>query len=129
MSADQYVLIVDDEAYIRVLLTQTLEELEDHGVTLLTASNGREGVETAHERSPALVFLDVMMPYMNGFEACREIKAAHAETYVIMLTAKGQAMDRAQGIEAGADEYINKPFDPDYILERAAAVLGLDIAF
>ncbi len=125
MNEEKRVLIVDDEAYIRLLLSQTLEELEDEGVVLLTASNGLEGAELARKKHPSLVFLDVMMPHLNGYEACGQIKAECPETYVIMLTAKGQATDRAQGLEAGADEYINKPFDPDYVLQRALSVLGL----
>ncbi len=74
---------------------------------------------------PALVFLDVMMPKRNGFEVCRAIKQelGLADTYVVMLTAKGQAYDRAQGLEVGADVYLTKPFDPDELLDLARRVL------
>ena len=122
------VLIVDDEQHIRLLIEQTLEELEDDGVELLTASDGEEALDVVANHRPDLVFLDVMMPKRNGFEVCRAIKddPATAGTTVILLTAKGQAYDREQGVAAGADQYLTKPFDPDDLLERARAVLGLD---
>ena len=121
------VLIVDDEQHIRLLIEQTLEELEDDGVQLLTATNGEEALDVVANQHPDLVFLDVMMPKKNGFEVAAEIKAdpAHAGTTVILLTAKGQAYDREQGMAAGADQYLTKPFDPDDLLARARAALGL----
>ncbi len=122
------VLIVDDEQHIRLLIEQTLEELEDDGVQLLTATNGEEALDVVANHHPELVFLDVMMPRKNGYEACRAIKddPATAGTIVILLTAKGQADDRTQGTAAGADDYLTKPFDPDHLLRRARAALGLD---
>lgn len=121
------ILIVDDEAYIRLLLEQTLEDLEDEGVTLLTASDGAEGLDTVKAETPELVFLDVMMPQVDGFEVCRTIKHAWrmADVYVVLLTAKGQEYDRRQGEEAGADRYLTKPFDPDMVEQLAREVLGL----
>ena len=121
------VLIVDDEQHIRLLIEQTLEELEDEGVDLLTANDGDEALDVVANQHPDLVFLDVMMPKRNGFEVCRAIKAdpATAGTTVFLLTAKGQAYDREQGLAAGADQYLTKPFDPDDLLRRARAVLGL----
>ncbi len=121
------VLIVDDEQHIRLLIEQTLEELEDDGVELLTASNGDEAVSVAENHHPDLVFLDVMMPRRNGFEVCRTIKhdLGLTSTFVVLLTAKGQAYDREQGLAAGADLYMTKPFDPDELLRRAREVLGL----
>lgn len=127
MSEDKRVLIVDDEAFIRVLLAQTLEELEDLGVELLLAGDGQEGLDSAMDERPDLVFLDVMMPKLSGYEVCRKIKEADASIYVILLTAKGQAIDKEEGKAAGADEYVTKPFDPDYILERAAEILGIEL--
>jgi len=123
---DKKILIVDDEPYIRVLLEQTLEDLEDEGVELLLAANGEEGLEVALDERPNLIFLDVMMPHLSGYEVCQRIKAVDSAIYVILLTAKGQAVDKERGAEAGADEYITKPFDPDYVLEKAVAVLGLE---
>ncbi|MGI0494056.1 response regulator transcription factor [Alkalinema pantanalense CENA528] len=121
------VLIVDDEPHIRLLLEQTLEELEDDDVELLTACNGQEALETIQAELPQLVFLDVMMPLLNGFDVCRRVKRelSLAEVYVIMLTAKGQEFDKQQGNEVGADLYMTKPFDPDEVVDKARQVLGL----
>ncbi len=127
MSEDKCILIVDDEAFIRVLLAQTLEELEDLGVELLLAADGQEGLDIALEELPDIVFLDVMMPKLSGYEVCRKIKETNTDIYVILLTAKGQAIDKEEGKAAGADEYVTKPFDPDYILERAAEILGIEL--
>lgn len=121
------VLIVDDEQHIRLLIEQTLEELEDEGVDLLTAADGEEALVVMANQHPDLVFLDVMMPRKNGFEVVREIRAdpAMSGAFVILLTAKGQADDRAEGFAAGADQYLTKPFDPDDLLRRARIALGL----
>ncbi|HEX7346678.1 MAG TPA: response regulator [Candidatus Limnocylindrales bacterium] len=121
------VLIVDDEQHIRLLIEQTLEELEDDGVEVLTAIDGEQAVDVVRNQPPDLVFLDVSMPKMDGFEVARAIKAdpALAGTTVIMLTARGQTVDREEGIAAGADEYLTKPFDPDDLLRRARTALGL----
>lgn len=119
------ILIVDDEAYIRLLLEQTLEELEEDGVTLLTAADGEEGLALAGEERPQLIFLDVMMPRRNGFDVCRMVKRQWnmTDTTVVLLTAKGQEFDRQQGHEAGADHYLTKPFDPDAVLQLARETL------
>ena len=121
------ILIVDDEPHIRLLLAQTLEELEDEGVEILTATNGAEGLESIQDEKPNLVFLDVMMPKMNGFDVCKAVKKELAipDVFIIMLTAKGQEFDKNKGIDVGADLYMTKPFDPDEILEKAQQVLGL----
>jgi two-component system, OmpR family, alkaline phosphatase synthesis response regulator PhoP len=121
------VLIVDDEQHIRLLIEQTLEELEDEGVDLLTAPDGEVALDVVANYHPDLVFLDVTMPKRNGLEVCRAIKddPATAGTTVMLLTAKGQAFDREQGLAAGADDYLTKPFDPDDLLRRARAALGL----
>jgi len=121
------VLVVDDEPHIRLLLEQTLEDLEDHGVELLAANNGQEAWIIAQQEHPALIILDVMMPQMSGYQVCERVKAEPSlqNTYVILLTAKGQEIDRLRGEQVGADEYITKPFDPDYLVERAEAILGV----
>ena len=121
------ILIVDDQAHIRLLLEQTLEDLEDDGVELLIASDGEEALEVIRAERPSLVFLDVMMPKMNGFDVCHNVKhelGLH-DVYIVMLTAKGQELDRQRGHEVGADTYVTKPFDPDDLLEMAGRVLGL----
>jgi two-component system alkaline phosphatase synthesis response regulator PhoP len=121
------VLIVDDEQHIRLLIEQTLEELEDEGVELLTAPDGEVALDVVANQHPDLVFLDVTMPRMNGLDVCRAIKSdpATAGTTVLLLTARGQAYDREAGLAAGADDYLTKPFDPDDLLRRARTILGL----
>jgi DNA-binding response OmpR family regulator len=121
-------LIVDDEPHIRLLLEQTLEELEDHDVEILTATNGLEALETIRSEKPNLVFLDVMMPKMNGYEVCQQIKGdpTLSDVYIIMLTAKGQEFDRDRGKDVGADIYMTKPFDPDEILEKSFEIVGIE---
>jgi len=120
------ILIVDDEPHIRILISQTLEELEDEGVELLTATNGEEALEIIQQEKPDLVFLDVMMPKMNGFEVCQAVKndLGLQDVYIIMLTAKGQEFDKQKGNQSGADLYMTKPFDPDEILAKAMEILG-----
>jgi two-component system, OmpR family, alkaline phosphatase synthesis response regulator PhoP len=121
------ILIVDDEAHIRSLIRQTIEELEDEGVELLTATNGSEALELIKAEQPQLVFLDVMMPKMNGFDVCRAVKQdlGLGGVHIVLLTAKGQEVDRQKGDEVGADVYMTKPFDPDALLAHARQVLGL----
>jgi len=124
---EQKILIVDDEAHIRMLIEQTLEELEDEGVEFLTAENGEIALELIQAEKPNLVFLDVMMPKMNGMEVCRKIKKELEmnDVFIVLLTAKGQELDRLKGQEVGADVYMTKPFDPEVILNKAKEVLGI----
>ena len=123
----QKILIVDDEAHLRMLIQQTLEELEDEGVELLTATNGEEALDTIQAEEPQLVFLDVMMPKKSGFDVCNAVKNELHMTgvHIILLTAKGQEFDKLKGQEVGADLYLTKPFDPDLLLAKAREVLGL----
>ena len=124
----QKILIVDDEAHIRMLIEQTLEELEDEGVSFLTAENGEQALEIIEAEHPQLVFLDVMMPKMNGMEVCRKVKKELMlnEVFIVLLTAKGQELDRQKGQEVGANLYMTKPFDPEVILLKAREILNLD---
>jgi two-component system, OmpR family, alkaline phosphatase synthesis response regulator PhoP len=121
------ILIVDDEAHLRMLIEQTLEDLQDEGVELLTASNGEEALETIKAEKPNLVFLDVMMPKMSGFDVCHAVKneLGLKEVHIVLLTAKGQEFDKQKGQEVGADLYMTKPFDPDALLAKAKDVLGI----
>lgn len=125
---EKKILIVDDEAHIRMLIGQTLEELEDEGVEFLTADNGASALELIQSEKPNLVFLDVMMPKMNGMDVCQKVKKELAidDVYIILLTAKGQELDRQRGQEVGADVYMTKPFDPEVLLSKAREVLQLD---
>jgi two-component system alkaline phosphatase synthesis response regulator PhoP len=129
MAMPKKILIVDDEPFIRALLEQTLEDFEDEGVELLAAGDGQEAWDMAQEERPNLVILDVMMPFMSGYEVCERIKSEPAlkDTYVILLTAKGQQVDRQRGEQVNADEYVTKPFDPDYLVERTQAVLDISL--
>jgi two-component system alkaline phosphatase synthesis response regulator PhoP len=124
---EQKILIVDDESHIRMLIEQTLEELEDEGVEFLTAENGEIAFNIIQRKKPQLVFLDVMMPKMNGMEVCRKVKKELLldNVFIVLLTAKGQELDRQRGNEVGADVYMTKPFDPEAILSKAREVLGL----
>lgn len=126
---DKKILIVDDEAHIRMLIEQTLEELEDEGVEFLTADNGASALEIIQEEKPSLVFLDVMMPKMNGMDVCSQVKndPELQNVFIILLTAKGQDFDRQKGQEVGADIYMTKPFDPEAILIKAIEILGLKV--
>jgi two-component system, OmpR family, alkaline phosphatase synthesis response regulator PhoP len=126
-SLNKKILIVDDEAYIRLLLEQTLEDLEERGVDLLTVDNGADALKIIADERPELVFLDVMLPKMNGFDVCRAVRRELKveETFIVLLTAKGQEYDRKTGEEAGANIYMTKPFDPDELLELAKKVMGL----
>jgi DNA-binding response OmpR family regulator len=122
----QKLLIVDDESHIRMLIEQTLEDLEDDGVELLFAENGEQALEVIQREEPDLVFLDVMMPKMNGMEVCHKVKKELnlSHVYIILLTAKGQEVDRQKGLDMGADRYMTKPFDPDEMLSIAEEILN-----
>lgn len=121
------ILIVDDEAHIRLLLEQTLEELEDEGIEILSAINGEDALKIIEDKNPELVFLDVMMPKLNGFEVCNEIKNIKniQNIYIALLTAKGQEFDKQKGKEVGADLYLTKPFNPDEVVKLAKSVLKI----
>jgi two-component system, OmpR family, alkaline phosphatase synthesis response regulator PhoP len=122
------ILIVDDEAHIRMLIEQTLEDLEDEGVEFFTADNGEAALEIIQAEKPDLVFLDVMMPKMNGMDVCRKVKQELelSDVFIILLTAKGQELDRQRGHEVGANIYMTKPFDPEMLLNKAREVLGFE---
>ena len=99
--------------------------LEDEGIEIMTAENGAEALSIIQSEEPELVFLDVMMPKMNGMEVCRNVKQELAldQVYIILLTAKGQEVDRQKGLDMGADRYMTKPFDPDEMLTIAKDIL------
>lgn len=116
------VLVVDDEPFICRSLSFVLRK---DGYEVFEARNGEEALAAIAEHRPDLVFLDVMMPKINGFEVTKQVKAdAELEsTKIILLTAKGQDQDRATGKAMGADDYMTKPFSPTKILERARKIL------
>ncbi len=123
------ILIVDDEAHIRRLLEETLEGFEEKGVEIQTVNNGRDAINIILNERPRLVYLDVMMPEMNGYDVCKSIKKDHGfkDVYIIMLTAKGQEYDKKKGLEVGADMYITKPFDPDFIVSNTEKILNIEL--
>ncbi|GJQ60530.1 MAG: response regulator [Candidatus Scalindua sp.] len=122
------ILIVDDEPGMRMLLEQTLEEVEQKGIELLTACNGEEAIECIKSAKPSLVFLDVMMPGMDGFEVCNRVKNEFGMTniHILMLTARGEDCDKKRGKEVGVDSYMTKPFNPDDIVKKVVEILGLE---
>ena len=117
------ILIADDNENIREALTYLLE---DEGYTLSLAKDGAEALRKVKEFRPDIVFLDIMMPEINGYDVCRTIKTDPSlkNTYIIMLTAKGQVTEQERGKEVGADEYIVKPFSPMEILTRIKNILA-----
>ncbi len=116
------ILVVDDENYILHILDFSLGA---EGYEVVTAEDGEEAVRKAKEQKPDLVVLDVMMPKMDGFEACRTIKKDPelGSTPVILLSAKARDVDQKQGYEAGADDYITKPFSPGRLVDRVHGLL------
>jgi CheY-like chemotaxis protein len=118
-----HILVAEDERDIRELITFTLT-FAGHQVT--QAANGEEAVQLAKEKLPDLVMTDVRMPRMTGYEACRVIKNDEATKHipVVILSAKGQDEEIDQGKDAGADDYILKPFAPDELARRIAEILS-----
>ena len=112
------ILIVEDEANIRELLRLYLER---EGYTVLEAENGVEGIKKWKSDKPDMLLLDVMMPVMDGWAVCREIRA-ESDVPIIMLTAKGETADRVSGPEMGADDYIVKPLEMPEVIARVRAV-------
>ena len=112
-------LIVDDDAEIRTLLTRFLG---NHGFRIKTAGSGPEMRVALDDRNIALIILDVLLPGEDGFALCREIRG-HSSLPIIMLTAVSEDTDRIVGLEIGADDYLTKPFNPRELLARIKAVL------
>ncbi|MBZ9688650.1 response regulator [Clostridium estertheticum] len=121
------ILIVDDEVNNRLLLEEILEEFKDQGVEILLADDGKKALGIIISERPNLVFLDIMMPEINGYEVCnivkKELKLLH--TYIVLLTAKGQTEDKNRGNDVLCDKYLTKPFYFDEVLAIAENVLGL----
>jgi DNA-binding response OmpR family regulator len=115
-------LLVDDDARLGALVA---EYLGRHGVEVTVVGDGARGLAALRQRRHDVVLLDVMLPGLDGLEVCRRIRAAPglAEVPVIMLTAKGDDVDRIVGLELGADDYLPKPFNPRELLARIRAVL------
>jgi DNA-binding response OmpR family regulator len=116
------VLIVDDEEYIQHILNFSFGA---EGYDVVTASDGEEGLSKAKDEKPDVIVMDIMMPRMDGYEACKKIKSdpATRNIPVILLTAKGRDADRKLGSDAGADDYIVKPFSPGRLIERVEGII------
>jgi DNA-binding response OmpR family regulator len=113
------ILVVDDEVrYIRLMEANLLSE----GFEVIKATSGQEAVDGVNQQRPDLVLLDVMMPGINGFEACERIRE-FSSVPIIMVTAKGEERDRVKGLDVGADDYIVKPYSASELLARVRAVL------
>jgi len=117
------ILVAEDEKDIRELIAFTLRFA---GFEVLLATNGMEAVEVAEAERPDLVILDVRMPKMSGYEACRRLKEnpQTASLPVVFLSAKGQDSEIQQGLESGAEEYILKPFAPDELIQQVRGILN-----
>ncbi len=114
------ILVVEDEPNMVVGLR---DNFEFEGYEVITALDGVEGLQMALQESPDLVVLDVMMPRMSGLEVCKQLRAQRASIPIIMLTARGQEVDKVVGLELGADDYVTKPFSIRELLARVKAVL------
>jgi DNA-binding response OmpR family regulator len=117
------ILVADDEEDVRELVTYRLTR---SGYEVLEATNGEQAFELAVEHSPDLALLDVMMPRLDGYELTRKLRSEEAlhSLPIILLTASAQETDVSRGFEAGADDYMKKPFNPDELVARVRAVLG-----
>ena len=116
----QTILAVDDEESIIDLLKFNIEK---EGYNFISANNGEDGLKMVMEKSPDLIILDVMLPRMDGYSVCREIRQEKINTPIIMLSARGEEIDKILGLEIGADDYMTKPFSPRELLARIKANL------
>lgn len=114
------ILLADDDPSIADTLAPFLERAGFH---VLTVSNGAAALDKVHSHRPALAILDVLMPRMDGREVLRRMRRENLWTPAILLTQVGESSERALALEEGADDYLNKPFDPHELLARARAVL------
>ena len=120
MSVAPRVLIVEDEAGLRLTLT---DRLGNEGYSVETASDGEAGLARATSGTYDLIVLDVMLPRMNGFDLCREARQRGVTTPILMLTARGQVVDKVVGLKLGADDYLTKPFETIELMARLEALL------
>src|SRR5262252_1873756 len=114
------ILIVEDELPMRTALHDVLES---EGYRVLTAADGESGVRRAVEEKPDLILLDIMMPKLDGYAVCAELRRLSNPVPILMLTAKGQVEDRVTGLDSGADDYLVKPFSTEELLARVRAML------
>ena len=120
MSVSPRVLIVEDEAGLRLTLS---DRLASEGYAVETASDGEVGLAHAASGAFDVIVLDVMLPRLNGFEVCREVRQRGVSTPILMLTARGQVVDRVVGLKLGADDYLTKPFEAIELMARLEALM------
>ncbi|MFP7296541.1 response regulator transcription factor [Neobacillus niacini] len=114
------ILVVEDEIPIRKLIVFNLQR---SNYEVLEAGDGKEAIELVHDQSPSLVLLDLMLPDMDGFEICTKLRESHPELPIVIVSARGQDMEKIMGLELGADDYIVKPFNPLELVARIRSVL------
>src|SRR5436305_1825686 len=114
------ILIVEDSAELVILLQRALTE---HGYAIRSASDGEAGLASALENEPDLIILDIGLPLKNGFEVMQELRRSNINAPTLMLTGRSDLADRVTGLEAGADDYLVKPFEPDELVARVRALL------
>src|SRR2546422_3681300 len=114
------ILIIEDELPMRTALTDVLQA---EGYRVLSAADGESGLRRALDEKPDLILLDIMMPKLDGYEVCAELRRLSNPVPVLMLTAKGMVEDRVTGLDAGADDYLVKPFSTEELLARVRALL------
>jgi len=114
------ILIVEDEGPMRTALRDILEH---EGYRILTSPDGDSGLQTAIRENPDLILLDIMLPKLDGFALCAQLRACERHTPVLMLTARGRIEDRVAGLDSGGDDYLVKPFSSDELLARVRALL------
>lgn len=115
------ILVVDDSP---TQLSMMRAPFEEHGFQVITAADGEEALALVESEAPQLVVLDVIMPKLNGFQACRKIKSIRQDLPVILLTSKNQKSDEFWGKKQGADVYMTKPFDRDELFRTAEKLLS-----
>jgi len=114
------ILVIEDDISI---LRGLKDNLEYEGYTVLTETNGKNGLELARSKNADLLLLDIMLPGINGFEICRKLKKEKPEFPIIMITARGSEMDKVSGLDTGADDYVTKPFSIPELMARIRAIL------
>ena len=119
MAEQQTILVVDDEENIRTLIRKYAEF---EGYCVDEASDGMQAIEKCRNQTYSLIIMDIMMPFLDGFSACKEIRKT-TDTPVIMLSARGEEYDKIHGFEVGVDDYVVKPFSPKELMMRVAAVI------
>lgn len=117
--AKKTILVIDDEPNIVVGLR---DALEFEGFQVISASKGQEGVLLARSESPDAIILDLMLPDMNGYTVCEQLRRVNAHVPIVMLTARSQETDKIRGLDAGADDYVTKPFSVNELIARVRAI-------